>query len=86
MTWIDCIVDNDYQIFSEEPFQIRRKSNKKIIKENDINDTEKESNDIDIYKQKVDEIKDYLIRMKNQMEWLCFLVCLVILLMNLEYV
>ena len=33
MTWIDCIVDNDYQIFSEEPFQIRRKSNKKIIKE-----------------------------------------------------
>lgn len=33
MTWIDCICDNDYQIFSEEPFQIRRKSNRKIIKE-----------------------------------------------------
>ena len=33
MSWIDCVVDNDYQIFSEEPYQIRRKSNKKIIKE-----------------------------------------------------
>ena len=33
MSWIDCVVDNDYQIFDEEPYQIRRKSNKKIIKE-----------------------------------------------------
>ena len=33
MSWIDCVVDNDYQIFSDEPHQIRRKSNKKIISE-----------------------------------------------------
>ena len=33
MSWVDCVVDNDYQIFTEEPYQIRRKSNKKIIKE-----------------------------------------------------
>lgn len=42
-----------------------KKERMKIIKEIDINDTEKESNDIDIYKQKVDEIKDYLIRIKK---------------------
>ena len=33
MSWIDCVVDNDYQIFDEEPYQIRRKSNKRIVKE-----------------------------------------------------
>ena len=33
MTWIDCVVDNDYEIFTEEPYQIRRKSNKRIVKE-----------------------------------------------------
>ena len=33
MSWIDCVVDNDYQIFDEEPYQIRRKSNKKIVSE-----------------------------------------------------
>ena len=31
--WQTCIVDTDYEIFSEFPFQIRRKSNKRIIKE-----------------------------------------------------
>ena len=33
MSWIDCVADKDYQIFSEEPYQIRRKSNKRIVKE-----------------------------------------------------
>ena len=33
MSWIDCVVDNDYQIYTEEPYQIRRKSNKRIAKE-----------------------------------------------------
>ena len=33
MSWVDCVVDNDYQIFTEEPYQIRRKSNKRIVKE-----------------------------------------------------
>ena len=31
--WQTCIVDTDYEIFSEFPHQIRRKSNKRIIKE-----------------------------------------------------
>ena len=31
--WIDCVVDNDYEIFTEFPYQIRRKNNKRIIKE-----------------------------------------------------
>ena len=33
MSWITCKVDNDYEIFTEFPYQIRRKSNKRIIKE-----------------------------------------------------
>jgi len=33
MSWITCVCDNDYEIFNEPPYQIRRKSNKKIIKE-----------------------------------------------------
>ena len=33
MSWVDCVVDNDYEIFTEEPHQIRRKSNKRIVKE-----------------------------------------------------
>lgn len=33
MSWIDCVVDEDYQIYSEYPHQIRRKSNHRIIKE-----------------------------------------------------
>ena len=33
MSWIDCVADKDYQIFSEEPYQIRRKTNKRIVKE-----------------------------------------------------
>ena len=31
--WQTCIVDTDYEIFSEFPHQIRRKSNKRIVKE-----------------------------------------------------
>ena len=31
--WIDCVVDNDYEININYPYQIRRKSNKRIIKE-----------------------------------------------------
>ena len=33
MTFIDCVVDNDYEIFNEYPYHIRRKSNKRVIKE-----------------------------------------------------
>ena len=33
MSWIECVADKDYQIFSEEPYQIRRKTNKRIVKE-----------------------------------------------------
>ena len=33
MSWVDCVVDNDYQIYTEEPYQIRRKSNHRIVKE-----------------------------------------------------
>ena len=33
MSWIDCKVDSDYEIYTEFPYQIRRKFNKKIIKE-----------------------------------------------------
>ena len=33
MSWIECVVDTDYEIFTEFPYQIRRKSNKKIISE-----------------------------------------------------
>ena len=33
MNWFDCVVDNDYEICSEYPYQIRKKSNGYIIKE-----------------------------------------------------
>ena len=33
MSWINCAISNDYQIFTEFPYQIRRKSNKRIVKE-----------------------------------------------------
>ena len=33
MTFIDCSVDNDYEIFTEFPYHIRKKSNNYIIKE-----------------------------------------------------
>ena len=33
MSWIDCKVNNDYEIFTEYPFYIRKKKNGKIIKE-----------------------------------------------------
>ena len=33
MAWIDCKVNNDYEIFTEYPYDIRKKSNKRIIKE-----------------------------------------------------
>ena len=33
MSWIDCKVNNDYEIFTEFPYDIRKKSNKRIIKE-----------------------------------------------------
>lgn len=31
--WQECVADKDYEIFSEFPFQIRKKSNKRIVKE-----------------------------------------------------
>ena len=33
MSWVDCVIDNDYEIFTEYPHQIRRKSNKRIVAE-----------------------------------------------------
>ena len=33
MSWIDCVVNNDYEINTSYPHQIRKKSNGKIIKE-----------------------------------------------------
>ena len=33
MSWVDCVADNDYEIFTEFPFQIRKKSTNTIIKE-----------------------------------------------------
>ena len=33
MSWIECVCDNDYEIYTEYPYQIRRKSNKRIISE-----------------------------------------------------
>ena len=31
--WIQCVVDNDYEIFDQYPYQLRRKSNKRIVTE-----------------------------------------------------
>ena len=33
MSWIDCKVNNDYEIFTEFPYDIRKKSNKRIVNE-----------------------------------------------------
>ena len=33
MSWVDCVVDSDYEIFSEFPYPIRRKGSDKIISE-----------------------------------------------------
>ena len=38
MSFVTCVCDCDYEIFTEFPFQIRRKSNKRIIAES-INNT-----------------------------------------------
>ena len=37
MSWIDCKFNNDYEIFTEYPFYIRKKKNGKIIKEGLMN-------------------------------------------------
>ena len=31
--WLECVVDNDYEIYSEYPFPIRRKGSNKVISE-----------------------------------------------------
>ena len=33
MSWIECVVDPDYEIYTEYPYQIRKKSNKRIVGE-----------------------------------------------------
>ena len=33
MSWINCVVDDDYEIYNEFPFYIRRKDNKRVVKE-----------------------------------------------------
>ena len=33
MAWINCLVDEDYEIYNEFPFYIRRKKNQRIVKE-----------------------------------------------------
>ena len=37
MSWVECIVDSEYEIFTEFPYPIRKKSNKKIISESILN-------------------------------------------------
>ena len=37
MSWIDCKVNNDYDIYNEHPFYIRKKKNGKIVKEGVMN-------------------------------------------------
>ena len=37
-SWIDCKVNEDYEIFTEYPFYIRKKKNGKIVKESVRND------------------------------------------------
>ena len=39
MSFVDCVIDNEYEIYTEFPHQIRRKSNKKIISEHVDNKT-----------------------------------------------
>ena len=31
--WLECVVNNDYEIFSEYPYPIRRKGSDKVVKE-----------------------------------------------------
>ena len=38
MSWIECRVNNDYEIFTEYPFDIRKKSTGKIVSEHFNND------------------------------------------------
>ena len=33
MSYVDCVVDNDYEIFTEYPYPIRKKSNKREVTE-----------------------------------------------------
>ena len=33
MSWIDCVVDEDYEIYTEHPYYIRRKSTGRVISE-----------------------------------------------------
>lgn len=37
MSWITCLEDNDYEIFDQYPFYIRKKKNGKIVKEGLMN-------------------------------------------------
>ena len=34
MSWVECVVDSDYEIYTDFPYYIRKKSNKHIISEN----------------------------------------------------
>ena len=36
--WLECVVDNDYEIYSEFPYPIRRKGSDKVIKESIYHD------------------------------------------------
>ena len=31
MSWVDCVVDNDYEIYTEHPYDIRKKSTGRVI-------------------------------------------------------
>ena len=33
MSWLECVCDSDFEIFSEYPFQIRKKKTQRIVKE-----------------------------------------------------
>ena len=55
MSWIDCVVNNDYEIFTEFPFYIRKKSNKRIVKEGLMNNgyVRLKLNGVDYLKHKI---------------------------------
>ena len=38
MSFVSCVVDGDYEIYNEYPYYIRRKKNKRIVKEGVRND------------------------------------------------
>ena len=55
MSWIDCEVNNTYEIYNEYPFYIRKKKNGKIIKEGLMNNgyIQVSLNGVNYYKHRI---------------------------------